>query len=463
MTVNTLKSSLLILGAIACAAWSPGAHAADGSAAAVYLDDEVNQCVADCLERNPASSKDLQECRTKLASCQSLNDAWRVSYAKLVKECGDKFVARETPGDPTKKTSPTTKNIVEPPPPPSPPPPPVKPIVICEGSAKKSTDGSGCVCEDGVPARLMDHREVTGVKVAACVVTIEEFRAFVTETTERFNGVCKTGMIDDAKFPNVPAANRAELTARCEATGDAITEITLWYRDLVNGKHPLNVTSWNALVKMVEGLDKRLKAIEDALKAITEPYCPPIEDDPDATLAERCKAEHDRLEALAKKGHSGPFKGGLEMEAGAMASYNHRAGYGKDTTTIGGVGGITGWVDEQNGMRFRVIAGFGANEDSQRLTIGGEMAYLHAFDADKTVSLVLGPQGTVEPNDAGSEASNLGGKVGLNIRLAPHFFLEPELVMGASKTVPFVNGVRTPSGGDWAFSVQPGLALGGQF
>jgi len=469
MTVNTLKSSLLILGAIACAAWSPGAHAADGSAAAVYLDDEVNQCVADCLERNPASSKDLQECRTKLASCQSLNDAWRVSYAKLVQICGDKFVARETPGDPIKKTSPTTKNIVEPPPPPSPPPPPVKPIVICEGSAKKSQDGSGCVCEDGVPARLMDDREGKGWKVATCVVTIEAFKAYVEEANKRFEGICKPGMIDRDKFPSVPAEKRAELTAQCEATGDTITDITLWYRDLVDGtelfdgsrKVPLNAASWNALVQMVEGLDKRLKDITNALNAVLNVYCPLIEDKPEATIEERCKAEHDKL--AAGKHSAGPFKGGLEWSLGAGASYLHRAGYGTDTTSVLGVVGLTGWVDDQNGMRLRVGVGYGANKDSKRLVVAPEIAYVHAFDADKSVSLVLGVQGSVEPNDSGNEANNLGGKIGLNLRPSKHFFIEPEVVIGGTKAVPYIGGIRTPSDSEWAFSVQPGLALGGQF
>lgn len=460
MTVKNVKSFLLILCALICAAWIPTAHAADAGAL-VYLDDEVNQCVADCLKGNPASSKDLEECRTKLSSCQSLNDAWRVSYAKLVKECGDKFVAIEKPGDPTKKT-PTTKAIVEsPPPPPPPPPPPVKPIVICEGSATKSANGAGCACEDGVPARLMDHREVTGVKVATCVVTIEDFKKFVVDTTEKFNGVCKPGMVDENKFPSVPANQRAELTARCEATGDTIYEINLWYRDLVNGQYPLNVTTWNWLVDHVGKLNGALAKIKADVNAIITVWCPPLPEKPNATIEERCKAEHDKL--AAEKPSSGPFKGGLETSAGAKLTYNHRAGYGTDTTTIGGVVGFTGWVDDQNGMRVQGIVGYGVNEDSKRLTIGGEVAYLNASDEDKTVSLVLGLQGTVEPNDAGSDASNLGGKIGFNIRPAKHFFLEPEVVMGASKAVPFVNGVRTPSGGEWAFAVQPGLVLGGQF
>ena len=93
---------------------------------------------------------------------------------------------------------------------------------------------------------------------------------------------------------------------------------------------------------------------------------------------------------------------------------------------------------------------------------GAEVAYRLNFDSSKTAGLALGLQGTVEPNNRGNEANNLGGKIGLHLRPAPHFFIEPEIVLGASNTMNYPGGARQgPSG--WGLLAQPGISMGGVF
>lgn len=456
--IKYIKFVVMCLVAFGHATYSPRSAGADGGAI-VLLDDEVNQCIADCMAKEPASSGDLDACRTKLKSCEDLNKSWFLAYNVMAEECGKpKATAKDKPpGSGQKKSARSTTPAI----PPIPKPPRVQ-VVICEGGATKSANGKYCECTEGVPARLVSDKDVPGVKHAMCVYTVEDVRKIVAELNRKFDALCKPS---DAEL-----GRPADLQASCDQTGADLKELILWYRSLVGGKTPLNKETWTFVYEKVTDLDKRLGKLEDRVGNLEKTLCAPFPDDPAASMKDRCscpsipgKPEATKEERCAppEKASSGPFKGGLEWELAGGGFYLHRPGFPTDTPAVLGVAGLTGWVDDTHGVRIRGYAGMGFNAQSQRLFTGAELAYRLNFSKKKEVGLALGIQGTVEPNDVGNDASNLGGKFGIHFRPGGgRFFIEPELVMGGTKVMDYASGARTgPS--NWGFFVQPGIVIGG--
>lgn len=404
------------------------------------VDAELTQCVV---------ARDT--CQKDLASCLDRDKTFTDSYKKLSAKCQQEFNAKPVAPKPAAKL------------PLAPPKPPKVTLVICEGGATKSANGKYCECSEGVPARLVSDKDVPGVKHAMCVYTVEEVRKIVAEINKKFETTCKPG---DAEL-----GRSADLQKSCDQLGDDVKDLILWYRSLVRGKIPLNKDTWNFLYQKVAELEQRLLDLEGRVGLLEDTLCAPFPDDPTASMQERCscpaipgKPEATKKERCAppEKSSAGPFSGGLELEVGGGGFYLHRPKFPTDTPAVAGVVGLTGWVNDTHGVRVRGFAGMGFNSQSQRLFTGAEVAYRLNFDSSKSAGLALGVQGTVEPNNRGNEANNLGGKLGLHLRPAPHFFIEPEIVLGASNAMTYPGGVRTgPSG--WGLLVQPGISMGGVF
>jgi hypothetical protein len=173
-----------------------------------------------------------------------------------------------------------------------PPAPQKKPVSLtCEGPGIRSNGRGGCECiePDGNGGFTVSKEAVTVMKTFSsrvCGVPFESFRILRMD-------------VEALKKKGVDVS----------ALETKITELYALKDDM----EKFRVALGNLTEDYVK-LDLRVSRAQAELDAVESVYCPPLPDRPDASMAERCQVEHDKLGGL----NQSPWTTGVDASGGAL-------------------------------------------------------------------------------------------------------------------------------------------------
>lgn len=347
--------------------------------------------------------------------------------------------------------------------------PPKKAYIVvnyCEFPSKKV--GNNCVCEG---------REINGRKPFATYL-IDSKKPWERHITCTYDASVIDGLDEQIGLlcdplnmvvtPEQVEAGVAPSTERCKQAKEVVASVTKWSNDLrtdKNGTPKFDRDMWERVWAMLQNHENAFFALCGRKGDETpEQACARSRAELDAWRKKkdakdqeqdlRLDNHEERIENLEKAVGRGEWR--LPAELRYVARLSNKV---TDSTQLRLLPGYGYWTSQQFGFEANGAIGYVMNKTENRYDFGAEFMAMYAFSAERSVMLRFGISADAEIVPRGTDAANMLGVLGLEMRPIPELFIGVNAGFGASLVTVITNGERQAM--SWGNAGMIGLTLGG--